>query len=136
MSSTRYILIIVIVLLVIGGAIFYGATTVMAPAKSGATITPTLSPSPATPLFEGNITISGTIDCLPKLGRDQVQTQECAIGLKTKDGKFYGLTGIDTKDFISGKISTGTSVAITGEASSTNNEIYDIIGTIKVTSYK
>lgn len=136
MIRTRYILIVVVVLLAIGGTIFYKTTTVMAPAEGGATTSPTLSPSPTSPLLEGNITISGTVSCLPKLGRGQIQTQECAIGLKTKDGKFYGLTDIDTKDFVGGKISTGMNVIITGEASSTKNEIYDIIGTIKVTNYK
>jgi hypothetical protein len=38
------------------------------------------------------VTVVGTISCLPHRNKGDMQTLECAIGLKTDDGKYYNLT--------------------------------------------
>jgi hypothetical protein len=138
MNKTQYLSIIVVVLAIIGGAIFYRTAIVTAPGDDGTTSSPKASPTPTpTPtVFSGTVTIAGTIDCLPKIDTGKPQTEECAIGLRATNGKYYALTGIDTNDFVSGKISTGMSVTITGEASTVKNSIYNIVGSINVTKYK
>ena len=136
MNKTQYLSIIVVVLAIIGGAIFYRTAVVTAPGDGGTTSNPTVSPTPTPTVFSGTVTIAGTIDCLPKIDTGKPQTEECAIGLRANNGKYYALTGIDTNDFVSGKISTGKSVTITGEASTVKNSIYNIVGSINVTKYK
>lgn len=59
------------------------------------------------------ITILGEVTCLPK-DTDGPQTLECALGLQTADGKYYGLKRIDTLDPNFTPLQTGEKVIVTG----------------------
>lgn len=96
-------------------------------------ITP-IAPITPIPKVSGQITIEGTIDCLPKKGNQQ--TLECAIGLKSVDGKYYALTNLNQDDLESGKLSGGTHVIITGNRTGDFGGTYDIAGTIEVVSLR
>jgi hypothetical protein len=64
----------------------------------------------------------------------QVHTLECAIGLRTSDQRYYGLQempdGAGMTDFT-------TTVEVSGELSAPlANDLYDVVGNIKVSSFK
>ena len=79
-------------------------------------------------------TYEGTLACLPPRG-DGPHTDECAIGLKTKDGKYYAVDTSATPDTQAFQQPTGTSLKVTGHL--TNNASfsgkYNIAGTIATT---
>lgn len=86
-----------------------------------------------------DITISGTYVCLPHINTAGPQTMECAYGLLTSEGKYYGL---DLQKLIPSipTITIGEKVSVTGlfvklEALSTDFwQKYPIEGIISVTS--
>jgi hypothetical protein len=92
--------------------------------------------SPAPPALPKQVTISGTLACLPHKNAQpgQVHTLECAIGLRTSDQRYYGLQempdGAGMTDFT-------TTVEVSGELSAPlANDLYDVVGNIKVSSFK
>lgn len=88
------------------------------------------TPPPAPP--PGPIALLGEIVCLPHRG-DGPMTEECAHGLRGDDGKNYGLRYIDGRSFVSGEISVGTRVSVSGTfAPAGPDERYDVIGYIAV----
>jgi len=92
------------------------------------------------PFTSKKITISGKISCLPKAGRKQ-QTAECAIGLKGKDGRYYGLKNLFEIDSDPKFSEVGLLVEVSGRLRSEKtrgpdgNE-YDVAGVIEVSSIK
>lgn len=87
-----------------------------------------------TKLIDGqSITITGEFTCLPHKRKEGPQTLECAFGLKTADGHYYGLND-PTMQHITSAI-TGKQITVTGVIDgkqSPADSIYDIIGTIIV----
>jgi hypothetical protein len=86
------------------------------------------------------ITISGEITCLPKIGSGP-QTLECALGLKGDDGKYYGLRNLSSLDPEYKFSQDGKQVEVTGilnseEIKGPDGNKYDITGVIDVTSIK
>lgn len=76
-------------------------------------------------------TFTGEIVCLPKPG-DGPHTMECALGLKASNQKYYALKNNPQYD-----LPVNTNVAVTGKvAAPSSDEIYDIAGTIDVSSIK
>ena len=90
--------------------------------------------SSATPLQAGEVSMTGTIVCLPHKGNGP-STAECAYGLQTADGKYYSLMHLwdkapDLND-------TQAKAEIVGVLSNpTADEKYDIVGVIDVHSGK
>lgn len=79
------------------------------------------------------VTISGTTTCLPHKNTDGPHTMECAIGLETENGKYYGI-GTDPYDM---KLSeTSRKVQVTGTLKTNSDSKYNSEGTITVTSYE
>lgn len=84
------------------------------------------------------VTWEGEYVCLPHKNTNGPQTMECAIGMKTSDGKFYALdmskmTATTTSDFIS----SGMQIIITGalvpkEQEQARQSNYDVSGIIQV----
>jgi hypothetical protein len=82
---------------------------------------------------------TGELVCLPHKGNPEVTTLECAGGLKDEDGQYYGLTDPEqntgnppaymTK-------ATGSKVVITGVFEAGEDDVYDTIGTIRVSAVK
>ena len=84
------------------------------------------------------ITIEGQIDCLPHKDTEGIQTMECAIGLKTKEGIYYALGGEklfeNDFDITSGAPGAGEFVKVTGFLQEVKNSKYAVAGAIEVLS--
>lgn len=81
------------------------------------------------------VTVEGEITCLPHRNqKGGVTTLECAFGLKGRDANHYGLGNLSQDDLMSGKISTGQKVRVTGVLEPDPASRYDIVGTIEVQS--
>jgi len=88
------------------------------------------------PAVPGPVTISGEITCLPKVGSG-VQTLECAIGLLSDDGRYYGLRRDDPDHQLS---QGGLRVEVSGnlvaeDMTGPDGNRYDTAGIIDVTSF-
>lgn len=86
------------------------------------------------------ITISGEITCLPKEGTN-VQTMECAIGLKGKDGRYYGLRNLSKADPEYKFSVGGLQVEVSGtfspeEIKGPDGNKYNVVGVIDVISVR
>jgi len=77
------------------------------------------------------ITIEGEVVCLPHKP-DGLETFECTYGLKGDDGKYYGLTNLNQDDLVSGRITIGLHVRVSGILRPDPGSQYDIVGTIEV----
>jgi len=75
--------------------------------------------------------ISGQIDCLPSRGNGS-QTAECAIGLRSNAGDYYGLLGLAQEDIVSGKWTTGVRVVVIGDLQPAPGSKYAVAGTISI----
>ena len=79
-----------------------------------------------------DITVRGTLECLPKSG-DGPQTMECAFGLKDENGRFYGLIDPEWKFLI--EPTMNTKVTVTGKLKDKNpRDKYNTIGSIEITN--
>lgn len=80
----------------------------------------------------GFIVMSGTLQCLPKVNipANMVYTFECAVGLKSTNGRYYELTG---RSAVS--MEMGSFVVVVGTLdTSTPSDTYNSAGVIHVTS--
>jgi len=89
------------------------------------------------------IKISGEISCLPKIGisQERQETMECVIGLKGKDGRYYGFKNLFEIDSNSNFSETGLFVEVLGRFYSermkgSDGDEYDVIGVIEISSIK
>lgn len=88
----------------------------------------------------GLITVSGEMTCLPKIGKG-VQTMECAMGFKGRDGHRYGLKNLFELDPEYKFSVGGLRVEISGTFSpegikGPDGNKYDVVGVINVASIK
>lgn len=84
----------------------------------------------------GEISITGTMVCLPHRATGGPTTMECAYGLKGSDGNFYGLSNLNQEDVVTGAIATDMNVSIDGQFTpSSGDETYAIVGTIAVEAW-
>jgi hypothetical protein len=79
-----------------------------------------------------NVVISGQVACLPHKDASGPHTLECALGLHSDDNRYYALK--DAPASINDSV--GKRLEVHGSLSTTNNSIYDIAGTITVTTIK
>lgn len=80
----------------------------------------------------GPVVIDGEIVCLPSLRG----TEECAIGLRDSEGRYFGLSGIGQQVVVNSALKVGDAVDIQGWLSpSSSPGIYAIAGTIAVNSF-
>jgi hypothetical protein len=81
------------------------------------------------------ITVTGEITCLPHKNKGDIQTLECAFGIKTAANQYYALSD-PTMQFIM-DLPMGKQTTIIGTIQSDQQyspSIYDTIGTILVTA--
>jgi hypothetical protein len=121
-SRKQYIGMIVFVLLAIV-AIF--ATTAFLITRG--------SYAPAATSKPGDVTITGTILCLPHKDTSGPQTMECAYGLKDEAGNYYGLGDSDTGYKNISNAPMNTQVKVSGTLKKETSTVYPTIGTIEVT---
>jgi len=80
------------------------------------------------------VTLSGNLACLPhkNTSPNQPQTQECAIGLKTDDGRYYSLQNLPQ-----GAAMTPFTkhITVSGDILPPTDDRYDIRGILKVTTF-
>jgi hypothetical protein len=89
---------------------------------------PNDEPRPSTTPYRGELV------CLPPKDATGPQTLECAVGLKDKDGMFYGLqAGHEDLDYYT--LPTGTIVEVQAELLTVTDDKYDTTGVLKVYSY-
>jgi hypothetical protein len=79
------------------------------------------------------LSLEGQTVCLPHKNTEGPHTMECAIGLKTNDGKYYGL-GTDPYD--SAMSTTNRQIRVNGTLKTSSDSKYQSEGTITVTSYE
>lgn len=79
------------------------------------------------------ITLEGTAVCLPHKNSDGPQTLECAVGIKTKDGAYYGVSG-DKSNTLATIAGSDKTVRVTGSLEHSDDTIYDIKQIIAVKS--
>ena len=78
------------------------------------------------------VSLEGTAVCLPHKNTEGLQTLECAVGIKTADGTFYGVSG-DTSNVLAKNTGTNKKVRITGKIEPSTDTIYNITQLIAVT---
>ena len=108
--------------LLIGGVVFAVQAIQNASEKSQA---------PSTANQEKSVTVEGQIDCVPPKDTSGVQDMSCMMGLKTDDGKYYGLNAADPTK--TGSIPTGGRIKVSGILK-TDNSKYKTEGIIQVSS--
>ncbi len=70
------------------------------------------------------VTIRGKIVCLPHKNSEGPQTLECAFGMQSEDGLYYGLKNIPTEQMI--ELQTGSEVSMIGKLTEEKDSKYDI----------
>lgn len=139
MRKAYYAIASIAVILAIGYFGFYMTSTVVAPTPTSTptSTAPVATKSSPTPLITGSqISIAGTIDCVPYKSMSGIQPGSCQVGLKAKDGKYYALSGLGQDDIVSGRFSNGTKVKVIGILIKNDATNIDVAGTIKITSIK
>ncbi len=76
------------------------------------------------------IELKGVYTCLPHKDTSRPQTMECALGLKTIDGKYYALVDTTPNYSLLSKLSTGKLVKVRGTLSPNQNSIYNAEGVL------
>lgn len=84
------------------------------------------------PASQIQTTLTGESVCLPHKDTSGPQTLECAFGLRTDDNRYYALefpNNVMNVEF-------GKRIEVTGTLTTGGDSIYDIVGSIKVESYR
>ena len=105
------------------------ANRTTAPSSKGNASSSPASSASVTPRPSGKqISVSGKVVCLPHKDQDGPQTMECAYGIQTADGKYYGVK--DDQGMII-KYNIGDQVVVTGSVSVPDDtERYNVVGNL------
>jgi hypothetical protein len=114
---------IVVVLVIVAGAAFY---------FSGA-YNKIMNPTPVQQQ-DATVTVKGSVVCLPHKNTDGPTTLECAVGLKSDDGTYYGLSGAANSD-LAGAAGSDRQVNVTGTFQEQVNDKYTMKGVITVKDF-
>ena len=87
-----------------------------------------------TPSVANQVTVHGTIGCLPWKESVEVHTMECAYGLEDAAGTHYALRVTDQNNINIADVPSGALMTITGVFTYDDSTDYQIIGTIDVAS--
>lgn len=87
------------------------------------------------PISAQDFETTGTLVCLPHRDKKGPQTLECAQGLLSKDGNWYGLD-FSRITLAAGSIQTNKEYKVSGKFTPNTdpNEKYDIVGTIELSN--
>lgn len=133
------------ILFLIGGGIVASAAllqdpsspTLTEPSPSATPVTTSIMPVKSSPLptpADTTVALDGELVCLPhRAGGQKALTLECAIGLRTTEGKHYALENINPY-IIDGKVTVGQRVKVNGVFRSGTATQYDSVGVIHITS--
>ncbi len=111
-------------------------------ADSSEQVAPVVSPAPrsAPSNSSGEVTLEGTLACLPRKDPRGPHTMECAYGVKTTSGDYYALDTIAYPDDTIWQLPTDAPVRVSGKVtpldkvSDVRLKTYNILGVIQVTS--
>lgn len=145
-NSKRNLIIIIITLVVLAaagvGAYFYMQRTkavnsydeCVAAGNTVLTSYPEQCVSPDGKQFtnpKAAVTLEGVAVCLPHKDTDGPQTLECAVGIKTDDGTYYGISG-DTSNKLASEAGSDRRVKISGNIEPSTDTPYNITQLIAV----
>jgi hypothetical protein len=82
------------------------------------------------------VTLNGTVVCLLHKNTDGPQTLECAIGLKTDDGKYYSLRSDVPDSALASAAGSDRKVQITGTLKKEPSMMYQSEGIITVSKFE
>ncbi len=82
----------------------------------------------------GDITVKGTMECLPHKNTNGPQTLECAFGLKDENGTHFALRDTDPGYKNISNIATGAPIIVKGTFIPSTDTKYQSIGIIEVAS--
>jgi hypothetical protein len=80
-----------------------------------------------------SVTVKGNIVCLPAKDENKTSTLSCAVGIKTTDGKYYGLSGSQNTELSSAE-GTDQTATIKGTLEPSSDATYKMDGILAVTS--
>ncbi|AKM80559.1 TPA: hypothetical protein DDX46_00480 [Candidatus Saccharibacteria bacterium] len=84
--------------------------------------------SPSVQVERKTAKVEGEVICLPRRETNTPHTQECALGVRDRDGYYYGVK--NQKDIVQ---KTGETIEVFGGYTpAADTEVYDIVGTIDV----
>ena len=83
-----------------------------------------------------SVTIKGELVCLPHKDMQSPHTMECALGLKSTGGAYYGLRNAGQGEAGSlSAVPTNAAVEVSGTLVEEESDIYQMAGTITVKSF-
>jgi len=85
--ETKIIATLVVIAIIVGAFWLFGSEKEMEISNNDS--------SPDNMLSEGQVSVIGTLVCLPHRDMDGPQTLECAFGLRDMNGKYYSLVDTD-----------------------------------------
>ena len=83
---------------------------------------------------EQSVTLSGKLVCLPHADGSGTTTLECALGMQTDDGKYYGLSDAKSTE-LSEAAGTDKQVKISGTLRSSHDTTYKMEAIVAVSSF-
>lgn len=83
---------------------------------------------------EQSVTLSGKLVCLPHADGSETTTLECALGMQTDDGKYYGLSDAKSTE-LSEAAGTDKQVKISGTLRSSHDTTYKMEAIVAVSSF-
>ena len=80
--------------------------------------------------------IKGEAVCLPHKNQGDIQTMECALGIKADTGNYYSLSDSAASYTNVSKLQTGKRYEVYGNIEERADPVYQTLGTIRVTDIK
>lgn len=80
--------------------------------------------------------VKGEAVCLPRKNQGDVQTMECALGIKADSGSYYSLSDSTTSYANVSQLQTGKRYQVYGNIEERADPVYQTLGTIRVTNVK
>lgn len=83
---------------------------------------------------EQSVTLSGKLVCLPHADGSEPSTLECALGMQTDDGKYYGLSSAKSAE-LSESTGADKHIKISGTLRSSTDSTYKMEAIVAVSSF-
>jgi flagellar basal body-associated protein FliL len=81
-----------------------------------------------------SVMLTGKLLCLPRQDGGETSVLSCALGMKTDDGKYYGLSGSKNTE-LSESAGSDKKVKLSGELQTSSDSTYKMNGIVAVSSF-